>query len=81
MVKNVEILCKNLSINPRINFVKLCEKLLSSFFVCKIGAFPQTFSSLYTTFFTTNSSLFISRLFHFSTEPITTTINNLLERN
>ncbi len=74
ILKNVDKVCKTMSISQRINFVKLCVKLFCIKILCKTTRFPQTFSHILTTFPTVFASLFISRFFHFSTEPITITI-------
>ena len=44
------------------------------------STFSHTFPCLSTNFFTTLSPLFISNLFHYSTDPTITTINNIIER-
>ena len=43
--------------------------------------FSHTFPRLSTNFFTTTSPLFLSNLFHYSTDPTITIINNIIERN
>ena len=81
MAKSVENLCKILFNSQRKTFVKLREQLLTKNFTCKTSIFPQTFTVIHTALFTTILYLFAPKLFHFSTKPITITINNLLERN
>ena len=42
--------------------------------------FPPAFPSLSTKLHTTISPLYLTNLFHYSTDPTITTINNLIER-
>ena len=81
LTKNVEIPCKTHSKTLFIIGELFCEKnkKLSSF--VENPAFSLTFPTFSTYFFTNKLPLIISNLFHYSTKPTNTIINNLIERN
>ena len=81
MAKNVQNSCKTLLKSLRKTRVKICSK--NKYFTNPVQntTFPPTFPTFPTTFPTAIPPLSSLNLFHFSTEPTTTTINNLEERN
>ena len=80
-VQNVETLCKTLSKIQCIICGLFCEKLKSRHFYVENHAFLPTFPTFSNHFFTSKSPLIISNIFHYSTDPTNTIINNLIERN
>lgn len=79
--QNVETLCKTLSKIRCILCELFCEKLKTYHFYVENSAFLLTFPTFSTHFFTSKSPLIISNIFHYSTDPTNTIINNLIERN
>lgn len=81
MAKNVQNPCKTMLKSLRKTRANFCSK--NKFFILLVqnSTFPPTFPYFPTYFPTTIPPLFIINLFHLSTEPITTIINKLEERN
>ena len=73
MANLVEKVCKTMLKNMRKKIGKLCVKNMGSQKSTKTKSFSHTFPYNYTDFPTNKSSLLLSNIFHFSTQPITTT--------
>lgn len=80
-IKNVEIPCKTHSKTLFIFGELFCEKNNSLPSFVENSTFTHTFPTFSTHFFTNKLPLIISNLFHYSTKPTNTIINNLIERN
>ena len=76
----VENLCKNTFKSLCTFRAKLCAKNKSFIQCVQISTFPLHFPYFFATFPTNISPLSLTNLFHFSTQPITTTINKYIER-
>ena len=77
----VENLCKSMFKSPCKFHAKLCVKNKIFIHPVQISIFPPIFPAFFATFPTTIPPLYLTNLFHFSTQPITTTINKFIERN
>lgn len=78
--QNVEILWKSACKSTCISRGNPCEKLAPSKSHVENFPNPHFSHNFPTNFFTTSPPLFLPRLFHYSTDPTTTTINNIKER-
>lgn len=79
--KNVDISCKTIRktvCKVSVSFRVKLSKIIS--FVYNY-TFSHTFPTFSTHFPTTHTSLFLSKIFHYSTDPTNITINNFIERN
>ena len=79
--KIAKIPCKTLRKTQCIFSEFFCEKLNLRHFYVENSTFLPTFPTFSTRFFTTKSPLIQSNIFHYSTDPTNTIINNLIERN
>ena len=77
---NVEIKCKTIRKSLCNFIVKIRANLLLNQNPVQTSQFPPSFPTFFTHFHTTNSHLFLSNTFHYSTAPTNTTTNNLIER-
>ena len=81
LIKIVEIPCKTICKTQCIFREYFCEKLTNLISYVENHIFLLTFPTFSTHFFTTKSPLTQSNIFHYSTNPTNTIINNLIERN
>ena len=79
--KNMENLCKTPCKSRGKTRALFCGNKILHQNLVQNSTFSHTFPCLSTNFFTTQSPLFLSNLFHYSTDPTITTINNIIERN
>ena len=78
--KILENLCKTPCKSTRKTRVNFCANILNTQNPVYKTLFPPTFPLLSTDLPTTTSPLYLINLFHYSTDPTITTINNLIER-
>ena len=80
MAKILENLCKTKCKSTSKTRVNFCAKFLTFTKNVHNSPFPLTFSNFCTNFFTTFLPLYLTNIFHYSTDPTITTTNNLIER-